>query len=288
VIKRISIALGMLLCASTLGACSDDFDPPSLVNKLRVLAVQANTPFARPGQEIELEALAYDPEARTISWGWGTCQAAESTQAVDCLRQTSFAQLQVGENLTRHRFTMPETNAGYVGVVVIACPGRIQPGTTASMPVACVDRDGAQLTLAEFELGMKRIYVRDSGDNQNPRIDTVMFDDTAWNADSALVDRCQRTADNACTQFVEHTLRVDAPGASQDTIDGSGLPIREQSVLQFYASGGEFEEAVKLADQGTNKWRARREDAGQRITFWFVVRDDRGGVSWITRTLQVP
>lgn len=275
--------LSALLCSTV--ACSDDFDPGSLVNKLRVLAVSADQPFAMPGQTVMLEALAYDPEQRAISWGWGTCKASESTNAVDCLRQTSFAQLEMGADRTKYSLTVPLTSASYVGVVVVACPGTIQAGSTDTLPIACVDEMGNPLPLEQFEVGLKRIFVRDSSLNSNPVLQGVTLEGADWTEQTAASAVCKQ---QPCSDYADQKIVLRADGASEQSVDLQGSPITEQSVVQFYATGGEFDADVKLASEPDTKWHANPEDAGKRITFWFVVRDDRGGVSWVERSLQVP
>jgi hypothetical protein len=281
--KTLWVSLSLLLGASV--GCSGDFDPGSLVTKLRVLAVAADQAFALPGQTVNLEALAYDPKQRALSWGWGSCEALESTNAIDCLRQTSFARLQIGADRTQHTLTVPETSASYLGVVVVVCPGTIQAGSTDTLPIACVDTEGNALPLDEFEVGLKRIFVRDSGLNHNPQIQGVSLDGADWSEQAVPSATCKQ---QPCRAYADQKIVVRADGASEQSVDLQGLPINEQAVVQFYATGGEFDDDVKLASDADNQWRARAEDAGKRITFWFVVRDDRGGVSWIERTLQVP
>ncbi|HEX5660469.1 MAG TPA: hypothetical protein VFX59_24910 [Polyangiales bacterium] len=278
-----TIAILVLLLGAS--ACSDDFDPGSLVTKTRVLAVQADTPFALPGQEVHLSALVYDPEDRALTWAWGECEAVESTAAVDCLRQTSFESLKIGPDLTTHTLTVPNVSTRYAGVVVIACPGTVEAGTTQTIPIVCRDAAGNALPLSEFEIGLKRIFLRDSSLNMNPQIDGLTIAGVDWSADLVPSALCK---DDACSEFADQEIVVRADGASEQSVDAAGLPIKEQSVIQFYATGGEFEDDFKLASAGDMKWHAKREDAGKRIEFWFVVRDDRGGVSWIERSLQVP
>ena len=43
----------------------------------------------------------------------------------------------------------------------------------------------------------------------------------------------------------------------------------------------------KLGREPKNGWVARRGASGQTLSLWFVARDDRGGVSWTTRQVQV-
>jgi hypothetical protein len=63
-------------------------------------------------------------------------------------------------------------------------------------------------------------------------------------------------------------------------LDAEQKPITEIAVTQWYATGGTFADDVRVFDRATSAWHARDEDAGRLISFWFVVRDDRGGVTW--------
>lgn len=277
-----------LLIATSLPACSDDMNPSSWVNELRLLAVRADSPFALPGQTVQLDALAFDPEGRSLSWAWGTCIDAASTVATDCLHALSFESLTIATNKTTHSLVMPATDTPYVGVAVVVCPGTIGPGTTAGIPVTCTDTGGRKLSISEFEVGVKRIAVRDPSLNDNPVISEVSWDGAPWPEGELKTSACKTVKDGVCNEFVKHKLALLAPDASEASVDRDGKPMQESAVLQFYANDGEFEDDVRLFETGTNSWHARREDAGKQVTFWFVVRDDRGGVSWISRQVQVP
>jgi len=284
---RLIEALSLVL-ALFAAACSDDFDPSSRVSELRLLAVQADHPFALPGDDVHLTALAFDPEARPLTWAWGVCLEPSSSVALDCLRALSFDALTIAPDRTEHDLVVPETDAGYVGVAVVVCPGEIVRGDTQGVPLACVDVDGVRLPLSEFELGLKRINVREPSENENPAIAEVLWDGAPWPEDEIKLDACERTKNGACDAWTEHTVEVRAPGASEQSVDRDRNPVTEQAVVQMYATGGEFEDDVRLVDTAKTTWRARREDAGGMITFWFVVRDDRGGVSWVTRRISIP
>lgn len=278
-----------LLCLSLLAAgCSDDFDPASLVNDLRVLAVSADQPYALPGSEVKLEALAFDPAGRSLSWGWGQCIEPASSVALDCLRAMRFDSLTIARDQPHHTITVPETDAPYVGVVVVACPGEIVPGDTEGIPLACMDGT-RQLPLSEFELGLKRIFVKDPALNRNPQIAELVWDGVPWPAGETRVDTCEEAKDGACDEFTEHEVTVQAAADAVETsIDSEGVVRAEAVVVQLYGTSGEFDDDVRVVDTPTTGFRARKEDSGKRITFWFVVRDDRGGVSWTSRQLDVP
>jgi hypothetical protein len=284
---RLLVTLIVSLTCTLIG-CGDDFAPPSLVSNLRLLAVQADRPFAQVGDSVRLTALAHDPEQRRLSWGWGLCIDDASSLALDCLRATSFESLTIAQEQPEHMLVVPEAAKSYVGVVVVVCPGTLAKGDTFAIPIACLGDDGRPLPLADFELGIKRIFVRDPALNRNPMLSEVLWDGAPWLEDEVKVSTCERTQDVACVEWPKHRLELRAPEAAESSIDRAGEPLEEQAVVQFYATGGEYEHQLRNADDVHTTWQARSEDSGELITLWFVVRDDRGGVSWLARRVRVP
>ena len=275
------------LCLLVASACADDFDPPSRVQDLRVLAVRADTPFALPGSEVRLEALAHDPQERAVTWGWGTCLESASSIAIDCLRALRFESLHIGRDIPRHTLRVPDTDAPFLGIVTVACPGRIVAGDTEGVPLACVDEADRALPLSAFELGLKRVYLRAPNLNHNPEIAEVVWDGKAWPEAEVRREACLRPARDGCAAWSEHAVEVRAPGAVEQSVDQEGRPVTEQVVVQYYATAGEFDDDARVIARPGTTWRARAGDRGS-VTLWFVVRDDRGGVSWTARSLILP
>src|SRR4051794_17218690 len=75
----------ILSALALLSACGGDFDPGSRVTTLRILAVKADVPYAAPGQTVHLDALAFDPDGRALTWGWGSCVDPASPSVVACI-----------------------------------------------------------------------------------------------------------------------------------------------------------------------------------------------------------
>lgn len=283
-----TILLSLLSLLNLCIGCGDDFAAPSLVSDLRLLAVQADQPFARAGDQVKLRALAHDPEQRTLTWAWGTCSADASSLALDCLRATSFESLTIAENRTEHTLLVPAEAQTYLGVVVAVCPGAIVRGDSYGVPITCVDGSGRALPLTEFELGVKRIFVRDPALNTNPTFSEVLWDGAPWPEQEVKLSTCRRTENVTCVAWTEHAIELRAPGAAEQSVDRDGAPFEELAVVQFYATGGEFENDLRNAAEARTTWEAHAEDSGELVTLWFVVRDDRGGVSWSTRQVRVP
>lgn len=283
---KTSINLALMLNALACHGCSDDFDPSSRVVNLRVLAVQADHPSAAPGQEVRLQALYYDPEERPLSWAWGPCASAGSSSAIACAQGIDLANMTVGVDPS-FTFTVPAAAADdatpTVGVAVVACPGTIVSGETAGIPLRCLDAQGRALDINAFEVGMKRLFVRTRDENHNPSLEMVLWDGERWPEGEEREARC----DGDSKKCKKHKLEVRAPDAEERTIDVDGRPITEQAIVQFYGTGGTFEDDVRTLDEPDTTWQPRPEDRDRLLTLWFVVRDDRGGVTWTDRQVRV-
>jgi hypothetical protein len=300
--RTTTLTAAAITCAMTCAlACGGDFDPASRVTNLRVLAVRADAPYASPGETVHLEALAVDPAARAIAWGWGLCINPASPSAPGCLAALERSTVLIEKGLSTFDFVLPNdvisslpptvTGHAAVGTVVVACPGELAL-RGGSIPFACVDSaSGQTLTTDEYVVGVKRIFARATDKNDNPIIGGVSWDGAEWlPSEIKDVTACAESGNDygACSPSEQHLVTVSVPEASTESgVDSFGAPFREQVVVQYYASEGIFEHDVRLAGNATTGWTARRESAGHSITMWFVVRDDRGGVAWTERQIRV-
>lgn len=292
------------------GCALEDFDDPGYrVTKLRVLAVRADRPFAAPGERVQLSALSHDPASRPITWVWAVCVNPATSDVVGCLTSVSETaragaapftavgveqdtfELEVPPNALE---VLPETArpAALVGVVSVACPGELdfEPGP-ARIPARCLDAtSGAELPLADYVVGLKRIFVRQSDRNDNPTIERVTFDGVDWPPDEVKeVDACD-TDDNdydACDRGKHSIAAWLTPDSFETGTDELGRAYSENLVVQYYATEGIFENEVRIAEQPETGWVARSAASGRELSLWLVARDDRGGVTWTDRRVRV-
>jgi len=302
--------LAVLVDGSLLG-CETEFDPPSHVNSLRVLAVQADSPFAAPGQTVQLRALSHDPSMRPINWAWGVCENPKAATVEACVERFVEVSRQdgtppilaMGEGQDSAELTVASDaldvlpsearSQAMVGVLSVACPGELELDTSAGdWPFRCTDSaTGRAMDLDEYVMGMKRVYVRASDTNENPVIQQVLFDGEVWPEEEVKdVDSCD--ADDfdfeSCDEGAAHRLAAIVDTASFESgRDEFGRDFSEQLVIQHYATEGIFEGEVRIADEPETGWVARRRASGSELTLWFVARDNRGGVSWTKRRVQV-
>lgn len=296
--KRLVLGLAAFIATT---ACGSDFEPPSRLAELRLLAVRADRPFARPGDEVALEALVVDPSSRPLSWAWATCVNPSSASVTGCLAQADWTSTTFGSS-SRHRVRVPDDAvarlpgsaraAAVVGVLVVVCPGVLTPAPEARpAPLRCTGAGGRVLALEEVEIGMKRVFVRLDDTNANPTIDAVAWDGAPWAEDEVKeATACPTVADrfDDCDEGLAHRVEVRAGGPTERGVDELGAAFDEQTVVQLYATDGIFEHPVRVAASPVTRWVARgTTPPGATIDFWFVVRDDRGGVAWTKRRARV-
>jgi hypothetical protein len=140
--------------------CGGDFDPGSRITSLRVLAVQADLPYAKPGETVNLTAEWYAPQAdkkvdpysastdaRHRNWYWLRCIDPDDTSVVGCIKavgdevkQTgdvtkAFLNVPDGTDQDTAKVTIPDDaltrlpedarKNATVGIVLLVCPGTI-------------------------------------------------------------------------------------------------------------------------------------------------------------------
>ncbi|HVU05699.1 MAG TPA: hypothetical protein VHE30_28315 [Polyangiaceae bacterium] len=303
--------LAPLALVPLLVACNGDFDPASRVTDLRVLAVQADQPYAHPGETVNLSALAFDPAMRPITWGWAYCENPKDSSALGCLEALrerkamgEDVRFTTGTDLSRFSLTVPDNaldgvvpGRSLLGVVAVACPGALDPEVQADvsdgdpLPVVCRDSAGNRLGSFDFVVGMKRVFVRNADRNENPPISGVTWDGADWPETLVpQVDACDKETNvvDDCASRFRHAIRVNAAAnAVESGISETGEPFTEQVVVQYYATEGTYADDVRVWDRPETKWVARPSARGKDVTLWFVLRDDRGGVSWATRHVAV-
>ena len=313
----------LLAAASSIFGCGGDFDPGSRITGLRVLAVQADKPFAHPGEQVNLKALWFVPQVKVADgkfedtftqWLWITCLNPESSTVLGCFQKLA-KDIQSGVTKPtdlvpfdrRDTFTVNVPNDALsslpaearrnsiVGVVTIVCPGKILPVTnydpaSRTLPLRC--NDGTRdLATEEYVAGIKRIFIREKDRNENPVPTRVTFDGAEWKADEIKeVGVCDTDGNryDKCDGADKHTVAIElTPGSFESGNDEFGVAFTEQVITQYYATEGLFEHDVRVAKDPATKYVARKAAAGQTLKMWLVARDNRGGVVWEQRQVKV-
>jgi hypothetical protein len=298
----------LLLPWLTLG-CDKPLEPGSKVDSFRVLSEQVDQPYAKPGETVKFSSLSYDPQERAVTWAWASCTNPADSSVYGCLAKIGESEdpesavFAMGEGEDAPELTIPTDvisslpegakRFASVAVLSVACPGDLSvddgPG---GLPFRCREfKTGRDMALDEFIVGIKRIPVRETERNENPIIDGITFDGADWPEDEVKdVGFCD-TDDfiyGTCPDAEKHQLAVQlAPESFESGLDSAGEGFEEQVVIQHYATEGIFENEVRIGKEPKNGWVARKAASGQTLSLWFVARDDRGGVSWAMRQVQV-
>lgn len=285
-------ALTIASCAFFLLQCENvTFDPPSLVNTLRVLAVRADKPFAEPGESVHLEALVADPKGagRAIAFAWGTCVNPGSAEVTACAAAISSFQTNSSSSfdLTVPQDALdaapPDAPIGSVGVVFAACAGTIVQRATTTAPVTCLDASGHAVGRDGFMWGEKRVTVVRGIRNQNPTIVRVRIDGALWaEGDVPTLSACDVVKVDDCPATGQHQLQMDVTPDSVETYFGQ----TEDVVGFFFVSQGSVKDDFLRPDDTfamPTVVALNKPDFTAPVQLWFVVRDDRGGMDFTMR-----
>jgi len=320
----------MALVAVVLAAaaCSGgNFDPPSLVESVRILATQADLPYAQPGETVTLRMLAVDGRADTsrpmqLYWLPAVCEDPPGDLYYACYAgfARAFApgvdlgpQLSAGAALS---FTMPADAItaraprpgdggdpfGIVYAFAIACAGHVEyvpvdPATQspASNPFGCFDDARNALGADDFVFAFTRVYAFADRRNANPVIDHLTFGGTPVDPAAGItVPHCTASQQSDCPTTDLDTV---VPDSSQEPnpadVDAAGHVAGEVIWVDYYATAGRVKtDAPLLFDAHTGRVSGSGDPfeaplAAGDQTLWAVVHDDRGGASWVTVPMHV-
>ncbi len=273
--------------ALALSACLKvDFDPASVVNTVRIFATRADKPYAKPGEKVTLEMLAFDgrpskPRPMTLYWIPIPCVNPPKDLYYLCFAQfasgsggagrTGGVSFTAGTDLTdvlpkgpTFSFTMPDTAIashaptpgaaapyGLAIVFNIACAGRVKleaPGDNPqSVPLGCYDDAGQKLSPDDYVIGFTRVYSYADVTNQNPTITNVTFEGQPVGPDGIVVDRCTKEQFKDCdTKKIGVTVPDEASEANPLSRSSGGDIQREQVWVAYYGTTGSFDSQIRL------------------------------------------
>ncbi len=225
-LRLLTLALGTLPLTTSLAtqACSTPFDPPSVVNALRVISVEIDKPYALPGDTVNFDMTLADgrgsedlSDVTNILW-IGGCVNPPGGSYFGCYESLGplFAQVAEGglppegligggPGVTQFSFDIPEDildevpepnygpKIGSAFVFFIACGGEFraveQSGDTSAsfFPIGCFDDEGRQLGSESFIPGYTQVFVfEDERSNANPPVSGLLVDDALLEADAVI------------------------------------------------------------------------------------------------------
>ncbi len=208
-------ALLAVAIAGHVSSCAAPFDPQSEIKTVRVLSVDVDKPYARPGDTVTFKLNYYDGRDGggafspiQITWLAG-CYNPPGNQYYGCyqplgelLGQVASGELPPGglvaqgPGLDTFSITVPDdivssvpepevgAHLGLGFVFFTVCAGEVRPvlqeGSTeaGAFPLGCFDADGNQLGADAFIPGYTQVYAfADERDNGLPVVNAVTWDD---------------------------------------------------------------------------------------------------------------
>ncbi|MBX3224822.1 MAG: hypothetical protein KF795_30180 [Labilithrix sp.] len=266
-------------------ACNDDPYPnKSQVSSVRILAVRADLPYARPGETVKLEALVADGRSRPTlplrtMWFPVPCVDPPGGQYYDCYPALE-ARFPIGVDLTpelaegtTHAITIPADALANVApepgrsgepivtawTFMFACAGHVERIARSSRlaenaaPFACFGADGEVLPAEEAVFGFTRVAVTATRRNAIPTLKSLVVRGRAVDPEKGIsLPRCDRDlyetiTDEDCNG-VGMAIAFDDADAEidPDNVGPDGRPGRETIYSDWYVTFGRFRQARRI------------------------------------------
>jgi hypothetical protein len=280
-----------------LWACDEPLKSVELVAEPRVLGarveveVEPGRAAPLPGESATVSFLVAAPELElSLGFALAVCPAEPRRGARSSCAAEPFATVSSDNGdatIASLSFEVPsELDAsGSLLVLGIVCPD----GSPASDGQSCEGADSGTLVALEFELG------RDDDLNLNPTLqpESVLFDEQEWLDIPAVDGDCRGLGFPEVEPASSHTFVIELDRADRDPLPQSSEldPERESLQLSHFASAGDLSRAFQTIAWDSNDlsrattWTAPRETG--LVRFWLVLRDFRGGSSFVTRSVCV-
>jgi hypothetical protein len=281
----------LAVLAVLLAACGPDFELQSEIRRVRVLAIQtepaelvldpnATTP---PGP-VTFNALAVTSDDRPVTVSYALCRFTGNPYDGRCPGENGVALPQGVLSLQD-----PNVQAVLAEALEAGNPGGGTPDPSDPALVAALARgiplfigyeatDGTG-TPEGTERGVRRVTLRSAAaPNQNPGVSDIL-----WEGASLA---------GPLPPGREVTLQPVLAEGSAEVYETAEGPRTEQVFYSWFATGDgevrEFRSLEPVDDRpGDPTSRYETPDTPQRITFYVVARDGRGGVGWTRRTVDV-
>lgn len=306
--KRVEGPALLLAALALLSSCVGPTDNASQVRDLRVLAVQFDPPelmapacssealaqiaFVRP---VKMKTLIADPkgEGREIAY---TITACANVNDRTCDNENDFVELAAGTTqpgVMEHTFVLAANllpdNVPLLAEVVSQDTYRGLGGVR--LPVVVKLSAGEEVIYAQKLMVFSCRFFAGQKANVNPVLPGVLLDGQEW------PDGSVRTLSGTAPFVLEPMEFADR---EEDYIVPSfGLEpvaLREAWKIAWHATLGGFSSTetggidfAGEAERHRNEWSPGTSGVvsdEQDVTFTFVVRDGRGGISWLTRTAR--
>ncbi|MBJ6761566.1 hypothetical protein JGU66_12385 [Myxococcaceae bacterium JPH2] len=282
----------LLASVVALAACGPDFELQSEIRRVRVLAIKSEPAelVLDPGASqlpppVTFTALAVTPDSRPVTVTYALCRADVNPYGDTGCPGSNGVELSEGvlslsdprvQAILRESF--PGTGTG--GDTPNLNDPAVQKALAQGIPlfVGYEASDGSG-TPEGIERGVRRVTLRTTtAPNHNPSLSDVLWNDATLAGPLPLASE---------VRF--RPVLADGSAETYDTADG---PKTEQVFYSWFATGDGEVKAFRSLEPvdgkpGDPTSKYETADVPQTVTFWVVARDGRGGVDWLSRTVQV-
>ncbi|MBF5043038.1 hypothetical protein FGE12_11630 [Aggregicoccus sp. 17bor-14] len=288
--KRTCLLLALAaLCAA--GCNDNDFEKQSELKRVRVLAIKAEPAelaFTDAGTlpaPVTFDALTFAPGGAPVSVTYALCGPGDAfAQGFECPGKDgltlSGGRLDLSDPAVQQVLAQLAAAIGGGGVDAGGGGGDLQEALRVGIPlfVGYEASDGTG-TEAGTERGVRRITLRQTAQpNQNPVITDVQL------ADGGVAT--QLPGDREV--LLQPRL---AEGSLEQYTAADGGVVSEQPFYSWYATGGELQQLRSIEPAnglpGDPTVEYQTPASAQRVTFYVVARDERGGEGWLVREVDV-
>jgi len=313
-----------LLLVPLLGCQGPNFDPPSRIDSVRVLATRADRPYAAPGESVNIEMLAVDGRASPTEPmrvyflpspcfnppgdAYYACFSGFSEQFrrdVDLgpvLHSGSEFELRMPNDVIEaHVSTGGQEAYGLAYAFSVACAGHVEyrpeQATAApdAVPFGCFGNDGHRVGTEGFVFAYSTVYGFAQRRNENPTFDSVTYDGRVIDPEAGLdVQHCSKSSIDDCPTA---KFEVNVPASSQEpdpsNRSAGGAVLKESLYVQYFSTGGKItNDTTIIYDARDGRLANTGDDFKSPLLpgehqFWAVLHDNRGGVSWQNFALHV-
>jgi hypothetical protein len=295
------LPLVMLAAALALQGCTTtELSSSWVVDRLRILAVQAEPAEPGPGDTVTFEGLVVSPEAELEMVMWIGCLGSDLDVfgcEIDASILGDLEGLDPEEMTAEELLELYQTlqDAGLMGVEPYLPPSFTVPddilddlgederneGLSLFVQVTAIPQGSSGED--DVELGLKRVPVSAAATpNHNPGIDHILVEGVEIGEGTVLEVEAGQPY-----QF-EPILADDAIEAYDYLMaDGSWDERVEEPYFSIYIEQGAVDAVNTLYPHSDFDWTAPDNPEDPEMSLWIIVQDRRGGMSWWSQQIVV-
>ena len=290
----------LLVGSSLLSGCvigNDRYQRPrdlpdsAVVDRPRILAIQAEPPEVAPGETVEFAALIGDPDGVLDLTVWLACDSGGGFGCeVDLsgLDEATPEELEAAGVIGVEPFFSPVLDVPGDALDTLTDEQKLE-GLSWTIQVAAFpnsEESGQEIDFNQVEVAYKRLVVSEATTpNLNPSLRQWRVDGTPVPEDAVVtVDMGQEyeLSVEVPAESVEQYIYVNSEGVAEERV--------EEPYLTWYANTGGFLSNLTVPLNGYDAplsadWTAPDEPG--EGTWFVVIRDRRGGQAWMTQRYRV-